>query len=54
MRLQLPDSVVHELTARTEGWLVGLQLLALSLQGHTQPQELLQALHGSHHTSSTI
>src|SRR5260370_24877405 len=29
--VQLPDETVQEVTARTEGWLVGLQLLALSL-----------------------
>ena len=29
--LQLPDQTIQEVTARTEGWLVGLQLLGLSL-----------------------
>ena len=31
MGIQLPDETIQEVTARTEGWLVGLQLLGLSL-----------------------
>ena len=31
MGIQLPDETIDLVTARTEGWLVGLQLLALSL-----------------------
>src|SRR5947199_5213445 len=31
--IQLPQDMVEEVAARTEGWLVGLQLLGLSLQG---------------------
>jgi LuxR family maltose regulon positive regulatory protein len=30
---QLPDETIQEITTRTEGWLVGLQLLILSLAG---------------------
>ena len=32
---------------RTEGWLVGLQLVGLSLQGHTHPASLLEEISGS-------
>jgi len=31
MGIQLPDETIQQVTARTEGWLVGLQLLGLSL-----------------------
>src|SRR5436190_10528512 len=31
----------------TEGWLVGLQLLSLSLQGHVDPGDLLEEVSGS-------
>ena len=32
--------------ARTEGWLVGLQLLGLSLPGHADPASLLEEVSG--------
>lgn len=48
MQLTLPPDVVQEMAARTEGWLVGLQLLGLSLQGRDDPAGLLHELHGSH------
>src|SRR5207253_5761398 len=35
MGMHLPADLIQEVTARTEGWLVGLQLLGLYLQGHT-------------------
>ena len=31
MGIYLPDETIQEVTTRTEGWLVGLQLLGLSL-----------------------
>ena len=40
MGIQLPDETIQEVTARTEGWLVGLQLLGLSLPGHADPSSL--------------
>ncbi len=46
MRMQLHDEVVQEVTARTEGWLVGLQLLGFSLQEHTDPATLLEEATG--------
>src|SRR2546428_8295596 len=43
MGMHLSKDLVAEVTARTEGWLVGLQLLGLSLQGHAAPAGLLDA-----------
>ncbi len=39
--MQLPDETIQEVTARTEGWLVGLQLLGLSLPKQANPLTLL-------------
>ncbi len=47
MGTQLPDDTIQEVTARTEGWLVSLQLLALSLQGRTDPAILLEETCGN-------
>jgi LuxR family maltose regulon positive regulatory protein len=44
--LQLPDQTIQEVTARTEGWLVGLQLLGLSLPEHVDPLTLLEHASG--------
>jgi len=41
MGLSLTDDEVEEITQRTEGWLVGLQLFALSLQGQAPLSEVL-------------
>jgi len=46
MGIQLPDKTIQEVTARTEGWLVGLQLLGLSLPGCPDPATLLEELSG--------
>ncbi len=46
--IQLPDQTLQEVMARTEGWLVGLQLLSLSLPGHADPLTLLQQVSGEH------
>ncbi|MFL5658751.1 MAG: LuxR C-terminal-related transcriptional regulator [Ktedonobacteraceae bacterium] len=46
MGMHLPADIVGEVTARTEGWLVGLQLVGLSLQGHTDPVDLLHEVSG--------
>jgi len=45
--IQLPHDVVEAVATRTEGWLVGLQLLGLSLQGHAAPGDLLEEVSGS-------
>ncbi len=44
---QLPQDMIEEVAARTEGWLVGLQLLGLSLQAHADPGDLLEEVSGS-------
>lgn len=47
MGIQLPGNIVQKVTTRTEGWLVGLQLLGLSLQGDTASDDLLNEVRGS-------
>ncbi len=47
MRLTLADQELEGLEGRTEGWIAGLQLLALSLQRHTDPGNLLDEVNGS-------
>jgi len=49
MGLNLAPGDVAALETRTEGWIVGLQLAALSLQGHTHASEFIAAFCGSHH-----
>src|SRR5712691_10325536 len=46
-RIQLSQDLVEEVATRTEGWLVGLQLLGLSLQGHADPGDLLEEVSGT-------
>jgi LuxR family maltose regulon positive regulatory protein len=46
MGIELPDETIEEVTTRTEGWLVGLQLLGLSLPGCPDPITLLEELSG--------
>ena len=48
MGTRLPDETIQEVTARTEGWLVGLRLLALSLPKQVEPLTLLQQVSGEH------
>jgi LuxR family maltose regulon positive regulatory protein len=47
MGIALPDETIQEVTTRTEGWLVGLQLLALSLQECPDPTTLLEEISGN-------
>jgi len=47
MGITLSEKDAQEVTARTEGWLVGLQMLGLSLQGHDDPGTVLDLLSGS-------
>ncbi len=49
MELDLSDADVAALEARTEGWIVGLQLAALSMQGHQDTTSFIQSFTGSHH-----
>src|SRR5436305_4547850 len=48
MGLHLTADEVAALEARTEGWMVGLQLAALSMRGHTDTASFIAALSGSH------
>ena len=49
MALNLPAADVSALETRTEGWIVGLQLAAISLQGHKDATGFIQSFTGSHH-----
>jgi LuxR family maltose regulon positive regulatory protein len=44
--ISLPDQIIQEVTDRTEGWLVGLHLLGLSLPEHAHPATLLEEANG--------
>ncbi len=48
MGLDLPPEAIDTLQSRTEGWIAGLQLAALSLQGRTDVSGFLAAFSGSH------
>ncbi len=48
MELDLPSETIAALEHRTEGWVVGLQLAALSLQGGADVSGFLAAFTGSH------
>jgi LuxR family transcriptional regulator, maltose regulon positive regulatory protein len=45
--IQLSQDMIKAVTTRTEGWLVGLQLLSLSLHGHGDSGDFLEELSGS-------
>ncbi len=47
MKLGLSEGEIEILTDRTEGWIVGLRLAALSLQGRTDTRKFVEALSGS-------
>lgn len=48
MKLNLTDDQVVALEARTEGWIVGLQLAAISLQKQEDPRLFIDSFTGSH------
>ena len=48
MGLTLTDEALDLLQARTEGWIAGIQLLALALRRHTDAAAFLQASGGTH------
>lgn len=48
MGLHLSAAEVEVLEARTEGWIAGLQMAAISLTGHNNTADFLQSFTGSH------
>lgn len=48
MGLSLSPAELAALDARTEGWIAGLQLAALSMQGRTDTAAFIEAFSGSH------
>jgi LuxR family maltose regulon positive regulatory protein len=48
MGLRLSAAEVAALETRTEGWIAGLQMAAISLTGHGDPAGFLQSFAGSH------
>jgi LuxR family maltose regulon positive regulatory protein len=49
MGLNLSEENIAALEARTEGWIAGLQLAAISMQGHQDATSFIQSFTGSHH-----
>jgi LuxR family maltose regulon positive regulatory protein len=49
MGLNLSEKEIAALEARTEGWIAGLQLAALSMKGHQDTTNFIQSFTGSHH-----
>jgi len=48
MGLNLKDADIAALEARTEGWIAGLQLAALSMQGRSDAANFIRSFTGSH------
>ena len=49
MGLNLSAEDIAALETRTEGWIAGLQLAALSMQGHKDATSFIKSFSGSHH-----
>jgi LuxR family maltose regulon positive regulatory protein len=49
MALQLTVEDIAALESRTEGWIAGLQLAALSMQGRSDTARFIKSFTGSHH-----
>jgi len=49
MGLNLSEEDIAALEARTEGWIAGLQLAAISMQGHQDTTSFIKSFTGSHH-----
>ncbi len=49
MGLHLSPEEIAALETRTEGWIAGLQLAAISMQGHTETTSFIKSFTGSHH-----
>lgn len=48
MKLNLSDQDIDALETRTEGWIAGLQMAAISLQGLQDTESFIQSFTGSH------
>jgi LuxR family transcriptional regulator, maltose regulon positive regulatory protein len=48
MELELAEDELSSLQERTEGWIAGVQLAALALQGHHDPTAFLREFRGNH------
>ena len=49
MGLSLSEEDIAALEVRTEGWIAGLQLAAISMQGHKDAGNFIKSFTGSHH-----
>ena len=49
MGLKLSAEDIAALEARTEGWIAGLQLAAISMQGHQDVSSFIKSFTGTHH-----
>jgi LuxR family maltose regulon positive regulatory protein len=49
MGLDLSEEDIAALETRTEGWIAGLQLAAISMQGHKDVASFIESFTGSHH-----
>ena len=49
MGLNLSAEDIAALESRTEGWIAGLQLAAISMQGHQDPTSFIKSFSGNHH-----
>jgi LuxR family maltose regulon positive regulatory protein len=49
MGLDLSEEHIAALETRTEGWIAGLQLAAISMQGHEDTAGFIESFTGSHH-----
>jgi len=49
MGLELPQETVLAVDERTEGWIIGIQMAAISLRNQAEPASLLAGLHGDTH-----
>ena len=49
MGLNLSAENIAALETRTEGWIAGLQLAAISMQGHHDTESFIKSFTGSHH-----
>lgn len=49
MNLNLTESDITALETRTEGWIAGLQLAAISMQGQKKSSDFIESFTGSHH-----